>query len=288
MPAKTSKETSDREKACRFVLAALFQQSQEISQRLLALYQPFLEEGDPVPDFFGTIVTLGLGIKKAILEVISADKVLFIANAALTAARQARSDRAAELSRLIIGLRQACSALFLDLPVQQLGFDQRTAQDPVPLLIQATRIVERLRDGSANEVERLFDGDNFDPTRYADQVEQKAAQLREALDEVADAGRHAEKTMLEKRTITEEYDNLFLHGARTFESYCRLVGKTELASRVRPSEDRSGRTEIEPDEDTSPETEPTGTEPTGTEPAGTEPVQPLATGPSQEPVSTEG
>ncbi|MEM7585782.1 MAG: hypothetical protein AAF560_20500 [Acidobacteriota bacterium] len=257
MTAKTSKETSDREKACRFVLAALSQQSQELSQKLQALYQPFLDEGDPVPDFLGTLTALGRGIKKAILEVIRADTVLFTANAALAATRQARSDRTADLSRLIIGLRQACNALFRDLSVQELGFDQRTAQDPVPLLIQAERIVERLRGGSASEVEHVFEGDDFDPARYADQIEQKAAGLREALDAFVEARRHSEKVMLEKRALTGEYDTLFLHGARTFESYCRLVGKADLADRVRPSESRKGRTEIEPEE--------TGSEP-GAEP----------------------
>ena len=33
MPARTSKETSDREKACRFVLAAFFQPDHSIAAR---------------------------------------------------------------------------------------------------------------------------------------------------------------------------------------------------------------------------------------------------------------
>ncbi len=45
--------------------------------------------------------------------------------------------------------------------------------------------------------------------KYADQVEQKAAQLRESLDAFADAQRHAEKMMLDKRTITARYFGFF-------------------------------------------------------------------------------
>ena len=262
MPAKTSKETSDREKACRFLIAAFFQHGLRIGQKIVALLEPHLEEGDPVPDFYATVVALGRALGNLIRKVVAADNVLFTANAALDAARQSRSDQTSELSRLIIGLRGACNALFVDLPVQQLGFDQRTAQDPVPLLIQADRVVESLREGSTSQAQHLFKGDDFDPIKYADQVEQAAGQLRQSLDEVADTDRLAQKVMLEKRRVTEEYDDLFLHGARTFESYCRMVGDDELADRIRPSESRRGRTVVppgggsEPPPDPEPEPEP--------------------------------
>ncbi len=260
MRAKTSKETSDREKVSRFVLAAFFQQSKEISTILLALFQPHLQEGDPEPDFFGTFNALSRGLESTIRKVVRADTVLFVANAALGAARQSRTDRTFELSRLIVGLRQACSALFVNLPVQQLGFDQRTAQDPVPLLMQADRIVQELRNGPTSGVEYLFDNDDFDPSKYADQVEQRAARLRQALDTVADATREVEAVTLDKQSVTAEYDALFLQSARTFESYCRMAGKTGLADRLRPSETRGGQTEIEPppeeEESSEPESAP--------------------------------
>ena len=41
--------------------------------------------------------------------------------------------------------------------------------------------------------------------------------------------------MLAKREVTKEYDELFLYGARTLENYCRMVGKVELADRIRSS-----------------------------------------------------
>ncbi len=248
MNAKTSKETADREKACRFLLAAFFRHGLEIGQKLVEIFQPHQQEGDPEPGFYGTIVAFGRGLKNAIEKVVRADKVLFAANAALDAARQSRDDKASHLGSKISALRNVCKALFVDLSVHQLGFDQRTAQDPVPLLIQADRVVEHLRSDEATTAEYRFEGDDFDPRKYADEVAADARGVRDSLDEVADTGRRAETALLEKRGVTKEYDRLFLHGARTFESHCRLVGKNDLAERIRPSEKRPGRTVVAPTE----------------------------------------
>ena len=247
MLAKTSKETSDREKACRFLLAAFFQQGPEISRLLVETLRPHRRDADPEPDFFATVVALGRALEDAIGRVVAADNVLFAANAVLDATITLREDKTSQLSRLIIGLRGACNALFVDLSVQRLGFDTRTFQDPVPLLIQADRVVESL-SCEPIEGEHVFEDDDFDPTRYAVKVQKKAKELRDALDGVAKARRHADTVLLEKRAVTSDYDQLFLHGARTFESYCRLAGQTELADRVRPSESRPGRTRVAPDE----------------------------------------
>ena len=248
MPAKTSKQSSDREKACRFVLSALFQHAQEISSFLGELFAPHRQEGDPEPEFFGTIVAIGRTLKVAIDRVVSGDNRLFAANAALDNERGVRGEKVRHLSRQIMGLRGACSSLFIDLPVQRLGFDARTAQDPVPLLIQADRVVEHLERGEVT-AESLFPDDDFDPKKYAAHVRKSAGEVRACLDNVVRFQRDAEQALLEKRAITKEYDDLFLHGARTFESYCRLAGKTDLADRVRPSESRPGRTVVPPGEE---------------------------------------
>jgi hypothetical protein len=246
--AKTSKVSTAKEKSGRYVLAMITLHGQEIAQKLFDLFRPHQMPDDPPPDFWCTVLAIGRRLKDAIDKVMAADKVLFAANAALEAARKVRDEKAQFLSQQIQGLRQACAGLIIDLSVQQLGFDQRTPQDPVPLVTQAERVAEHLRSDEAATARRLFEGDTFDPRQYAAAVEKSTGELRTALDVVADERRRAEKVMLEKRTVTEEYDELFLHGARTFESYCRLAGKKELADRVRPSETRRGETEEPPPE----------------------------------------
>ncbi|MEE8525574.1 MAG: hypothetical protein V3T72_16685 [Thermoanaerobaculia bacterium] len=251
MLAKTSKQSSDRTKTGRSLLAVLFVEGPKIAQLLVDLFSPYRLEGDPEPDFLGNLIAIGRKLKDAIDRVVSADNVLFAANAALDAARQRRDERKQRLNRQIMSLRGACNALFVNLTVQHMGFDKRTAQDSAPLLIQADRIVEHFRSDELAEAEYVFEGDDFDPKKYADQVAASAQELRESLDDVAESVRHVEMTVHDKRILTEAYDGIHLHGAQIFESYCRLVGEDKLADRVRTSASRSGGGEAQSEADDS-------------------------------------
>ena len=99
-----------------------------------------------------------------------------------------------------MGLRGACNSLLIDLPVQQLGFDLRTFQDPVPLLIQADRVVESLEAAEfAVGDAQLFPDVDFDPKAYATAVRESAVELRECLDHLADLQRAADTALVDKR-----------------------------------------------------------------------------------------
>lgn len=258
MKANTSKETTKRDKSCRFVLAAIFLQGPALAQDLIQFFGPHhkTEEGSPL-DYLGPIMALGQKLQDAIGRVIAADKLLFAANAAHQIAVKTRDQNALVLGRQVSAVRGACRSLFTDLTVEEYGFDKRTAQDPVPLLVQTDRVVDHLESGEAKGSGTLFTDDDFEPAKYAGHLRGSADKVRSSLDEVAETRRHAEQEMLEKMAITDEYDNLFLHGARLFESYCRLIGKQELADRLRPSEINRGQTEVEPDEVPDPVLDPT-------------------------------
>ena len=79
-------------------------------------------------------------------------------------------------------------------------------------------------------------------------MKETADSLRDLLARIGAAKRRTEDLYLKKQEAAKEYDQLFTRAARIFEDCCRLVGRDELANRIRPSEAQPGRTAKKPDE----------------------------------------
>ncbi len=120
----------------------------------------------------------------------------------------------------------------------------------MPVLRQADRLVKIFAQGELETVlgPPIFEGIPFEPKDRGPRLKEVADELREVLDEVGKAKRGTEDAYLKKQEATKSYDQLFTRAARTFEDWCRLVGRSDLADRVRPSERRPGRTVEEPPE----------------------------------------
>ena len=256
MTAKTSIETANKEKDARSLLAALFQHGPGIGQLLVDFFRPDPAEGETapdvtapdstVPDFPSTILAIAQKLRGSILALVAADHRLFTANAEVDTARSDRDEKGSILSRQLGSLKTVCNSLVKN-PVQSMGFDRQATQDHAPLLMQSERVVDHLRGAQFEADDYVFPDDDFDPKKYADRVESSAAHLREALDKVAETSRVAQAAMLDKRTKSAAFNNLYVHGARTFESYCRMVGQDEMADRIRQSV-RRRQSQPEPEE----------------------------------------
>jgi hypothetical protein len=117
----------------------------------------------------------------------------------------------------------------------------------------------------------MFAGASFDPGDLGQQVLRDADELRTQLDLVGERQSRVQATFLVKQADQQAYDDMFLRTARVFEDTCRLIGRNDLADRVRPSTRRSGRTEEPPEElpeETAEEVQP---EDAGSEPADSAP-----------------
>lgn len=243
MPARTSKEVTDLQKACLFLLSALMRQGEWVADKLLGLVGPHLEEGDVEPGFFPVIVALARNLRASLDRLVAADEAVYAANVRLGWLRDRRGALFSQLARKVARLRLTLINQFVAPRLDDLGFEDETARSPVPLLRQADRIAEVFRGEGLEELlgEPVFE-QPVDLRSQVSELAPTADELRETLDDVDDARRRFDEVQVTKDQTMEEHGSLFLRTARSFEDLCRIAGEDELADRVRPSEKRPGQT----------------------------------------------
>ncbi len=250
MLVKASKEVTDRQKAFVFLHSVLTLQGPVVAQALAALRQPASREGEAPadePGFLTVILEFGQMLKERLAQLLAVDETHLAAKGTYNAVLQRRDDLSRQLTRLVVALRRAVLGHHETPELYRIGLEGETAREPVPVLRLADRIVEALASGDFEKRlgEPIFDGCPFEPKDRGLQLQAKADELREVLDKVGGAKRRAEDAFLKKEEAAKVYDQLFTRAARTFEDWCRLVGRNDLADRIRPSARRLGQTEQE-------------------------------------------
>ncbi len=222
MKVKTSKEITDRQEATTFVLSVFKVQGPSVADEVTELFRPGFEPVE-APDFAASISTSARTLKVTIADLVESDEAHYTEKAALAALLDERALVTASLKRLLVGLRRILLGQHDKVDLGRLGFGGETSREPLPLLRQGERIVAVVDGDELADIlgEPLFAGATFDPTLYRDEIRQAVAALRSVLDRIGKA----------QRTVEPDW--------------CRLVGRDDLAERIRPSVSRPGRTEKE-------------------------------------------
>lgn len=236
MPARTSKEVTDRQKTTRFLLQAFKLQGPRVARQLLAIVRPHLLEGDDEPGFLAAIVALARRLEAVLERLVTVDERIYALNALLARLREERDDKTPAVGQVIVRLRQTLSAQYVAPRLELLGFEGKTARKPIPVLRQADRLCEALPDGGLEEIlGEPFFAHSLDLRPQVEELGPVADELRGILQAIDDTRREIALAVVEKGEIMQEHDRLHVRTARAFESLCRIAGEGELADRVRPA-----------------------------------------------------
>ncbi len=111
MLATISKKITERWVSCRFLLAALKRQGPKVAEILLQHAHRHLVEGDAVPNFLATIVSLRRRLGDSMDRLMALDQKVFAIRASLTALRGERNELASSLGKAIVRMRRSDASL---------------------------------------------------------------------------------------------------------------------------------------------------------------------------------
>lgn len=258
MLANLSKEVTDRVRSCRFVLASFVKEGAEVAAIVQDKLRPAgsseLREAEgeapsQVPLFADPLAAVAQTIRWVMDRMISMDRDLYAALAWEGSLRQKRESLTKKLAGLIVGLRSTLSGQYPHADMMGLGLQRLVARDTTTILRRAETVIQQAR--APNLTEMLGDPRFENASDYLELVGEIPEVMNELLQVVEDfeaSKRDTEAVREKKQGAMDEYDRYFLRGTRIYEDLCRFAGKDKLANRVRPSEQRPGVTEEEPDD----------------------------------------
>ena len=242
MSAKTSKEVTNRQRSCHFLLTAFERQGNEVSGQLAETLVPMMAEGQSAPEVGPVVDAFGVWLGALIDRLVEHDETLYGTNARLGKVRRVRDAAVTELVQEISRLRLSIENQYRSPKLDRLGFETPISRSPMPLLRQARRLVEAL---GSEELGDLLGPPNyaqpFDPSTHRQELQTHVDRVSETVHQIDALQRDFDRALIDKRRTMGEHDEVFLHTARVFESLCRLVKESELAERVRLSPRRAGR-----------------------------------------------
>lgn len=255
---RPSLEIVRHEQSSDLVQKAFTVQGPEAAAKLTHRLEPYLAEGESVPDIWQLMQLLLRWLTSVTHEMVKADVANELELANDSRHRTLRNETVARLMQTLIALRDSCVSLYGKERIDQLGFVEQTPRNPRVLLNVARKLIELLQSSDYALPPPLFGNLGLDPLAMVEVIEAEIRVLEESLANVDEELKKAQSTQGAKGEKVETYKEGFFWIARWLEASFALAGMMHESERVKPSLRRRGRTEVEPEPDgTVPEPEPT-------------------------------
>lgn len=234
---------ADRHKAVLTVVSTSRRLAGFVARQLEDLLAPELEDSRPMPDFEYVQQLLCSALERRWQTLSGADEDLQDARSERHELVGRRAVDVGRLRRELIDLRNLLRGRFGARPSQSLiGVRGRTGRDPVVLLRQADRAVARLRDAERPLPPSKVPIAAGQRSRWARPVAQAAERLRATARALGEAFKRADLARTLRQRALEDFNQVFVRVAGFFEAIYLVIGRQDLAEKVRPARRRPGKT----------------------------------------------
>lgn len=202
-----SKGVTDRQRVAKAIVAAARTHAQEVGERLREILAPALQEGQTLPDLADFQQVLARYLEMRTSAIIAADEAHLVEQDDDVDPRRRRDEAAAVLSRTLVEIREGLVGAFgRDTLRELVGLQGETASEPVVLLRQANRVLERLREPAFELRTPQREGIQVDFDLLADQLQPALDDLTRAVEDVDRELRETERTLRLKDTSLDAFD----------------------------------------------------------------------------------
>ncbi len=253
-----SKLITDRQKSASAVVAAAHSHAARATAALTELFEPVAAKGQKLPDLSLLFSLSAAALERATGKLVEADVEHERELADDDAPRAKRDELAAEVYADLIELREVVTGLLGSAAVPALRLTGTTPRDPV-VLARLVRDVSAALSSQKLPKSRVR-GATFRADDWVARLEERAKPLEKAIEVVAREAREAEGTLATKNRAMDAFDETFRKVATLLSASLSIAGEDELASRVRPTARRPGRTaesEVDPEDPPSTPVSPT-------------------------------
>lgn len=234
-----SKLVTDRQKNAEAVVAVGEIQADAVGKVLGEQHQAYLREGETMPDCALLMRLMVRGLQAHRAELVAADEAHESELADDAPARQARDAKVQTLFGRMVELREVLQGLY-GAEAARAIMPYQTPTDPVVLSRFAGEVIAAL--GAVALPAPRIAGATVDTAALGAELQKLRDELDARLTAVAQEAREAQATQVAKNRAMEAYDRVFAGVATAMNGMLQLAGEHELASRVRPSRRRPGRT----------------------------------------------